>query len=118
MTAAIFAARANLKTAIVEEKICGGLANWTSSVENFPSHVSINGMELMAGKGVIPILRKVSPHPLRKGDIRVENVSAGRLLSLAGEHRRVLEKHGLDVMQALTGCLPCTGCDVSPIRDV
>ena len=47
MTAAIFAARANLKTAIVEEKICGGLANWTNCVENFPSHVSINGMELM-----------------------------------------------------------------------
>lgn len=47
MTAAIFAARANIKTAIVEEKICGGLANWTNNVENFPSHVSINGMELM-----------------------------------------------------------------------
>ncbi|HSR10387.1 MAG TPA: NAD(P)/FAD-dependent oxidoreductase [Thermodesulfobacteriota bacterium] len=47
MTAAIFAARANLKAAIVEEKVCGGLANWTNRVENFPSHVSINGMELM-----------------------------------------------------------------------
>ena len=47
MTAAIFAARANIKTAIIEEKICGGLANWTNSVENFPGHVSINGMELM-----------------------------------------------------------------------
>ena len=47
MTAAIFAARASLKTAIIEEKICGGLANWTNRVENFPSHISINGMELM-----------------------------------------------------------------------
>jgi thioredoxin reductase (NADPH) len=47
MTAAIFAARANLKTAIMEEKACGGLANWTNTVENFPSHISINGMELM-----------------------------------------------------------------------
>jgi thioredoxin reductase (NADPH) len=47
MTAAIVAARANMKTAIVEEKICGGLANWTNAVENFPSHVFINGMELM-----------------------------------------------------------------------
>jgi len=47
MTAAIFAARANLKTAIVEEKVCGGLAKWTNSVENFPSHISMNGMELM-----------------------------------------------------------------------
>jgi thioredoxin reductase (NADPH) len=47
MTAAIFAARANLKTAVIEEKVCGGLANWTNCVENFPGHVSINGMELM-----------------------------------------------------------------------
>jgi thioredoxin reductase (NADPH) len=47
MTAAIFAARANIKTAIIEEKICGGLANWAQNVENFPSHVSINGMELV-----------------------------------------------------------------------
>jgi len=47
MTAAIFAARANLKTVILEEAVCGGLANWTHSIENFPSHISINGMELM-----------------------------------------------------------------------
>lgn len=47
MTAAIFAARANLKTAIIEEKVCGGLVNWTNSVENFPGYISINGMELM-----------------------------------------------------------------------
>ena len=47
MTAAIFAARANLKTVIVEQHACGGLANWTNTVENFPSRISINGMELM-----------------------------------------------------------------------
>jgi thioredoxin reductase (NADPH) len=47
MTAAIFAARANLKTVVLEERVCGGLANWTNTVENFPSHISINGMELM-----------------------------------------------------------------------
>ena len=47
MTAAIFAARANLKTVVLEERVCGGLANWTNVVENFPSHISINGMELM-----------------------------------------------------------------------
>jgi thioredoxin reductase (NADPH) len=47
MTAAIFAARANLRVALIEEQACGGLANWTSAIENFPSHISINGMELM-----------------------------------------------------------------------
>jgi thioredoxin reductase (NADPH) len=47
MTAAIFAARANLTTGMVEQHVCGGLANWTNTVENFPSYISINGMELM-----------------------------------------------------------------------
>lgn len=47
MTAAIFAARANLRTALIEEKACGGLASWTHTVENFPSYISISGMELM-----------------------------------------------------------------------
>jgi thioredoxin reductase (NADPH) len=47
MTAAIFAARSNLGTALIEEKVCGGLSNWTNKIENFPSYGSINGMELM-----------------------------------------------------------------------
>lgn len=47
MTAAIFAARANLKSIIIEKKVCGGLANWASKIENFPGYISINGIELM-----------------------------------------------------------------------
>ena len=47
MTAAIYGARSNLKTLVVEQEICGGLANQTHMVENFPSYTSINGMELM-----------------------------------------------------------------------
>lgn len=47
MTAAIFAARANLKAAIIERQACGGLANWASKIENFPGYISINGIELM-----------------------------------------------------------------------
>lgn len=47
MTAAIYAARANRRTAIVEQEICGGLVNYTHVIENFPSFKSIPGMELM-----------------------------------------------------------------------
>lgn len=47
MTAAIYAARANRRTAIVEAEICGGLVNYTHVIENFPSHKRIHGMELM-----------------------------------------------------------------------
>lgn len=47
MTAAIYAARANLDTIIVETNICGGLVNSTYIVENVPSYRQIHGMELM-----------------------------------------------------------------------
>ncbi len=78
----------------------------------------ISGMDMLASKGVIPILRKTNPHPLRAGEITIEPVSAARLLKLAGEQRRILEKYGLDTKKALTGCIPCTGCDVTPIIDL
>lgn len=48
MTAAVYAARANLSVRIVEREVCGGLVNWTHVVENVPSYTSIHGMELMA----------------------------------------------------------------------
>jgi biotin synthase-related radical SAM superfamily protein len=78
----------------------------------------IEGMEMLACKGAIPILRKTNPHPLRTGEIHIESVSAARLLKLAAAERRVLEKHGLDNTKALTGCVPCTGCDVTPFNDI
>lgn len=78
----------------------------------------LTNIDHMAGKGIIPILRKVNPHPLRKGEIFVENVSAERLLRLAAEERRILDKHGLRADLALTGCLLCTGCDITPHRDI
>lgn len=47
MTAAIYAARANVKAIVLESNITGGLVNSTYTVENFPSWPSIHGMELM-----------------------------------------------------------------------
>ena len=47
MTAALYAARANLSVRIVEKEVCGGLVNWTHTVENVPSYKSIHGMDLM-----------------------------------------------------------------------
>lgn len=46
MTAAIYAARANLRSIILESNITGGLVNSTYTVENFPSWPTIHGMEL------------------------------------------------------------------------
>jgi len=47
MTAAIYTARANLCTVIIDTMICGGLVNSTHLIENVPSYISIHGMELM-----------------------------------------------------------------------
>ena len=47
MTAALYAARSNLSVRIVEKEVCGGLVNWTHTVENVPSYKSIHGMDLM-----------------------------------------------------------------------
>ena len=47
MTAALYAARTNLSVRIVEKEVCGGLVNWTHTVENVPSYKSIHGMDLM-----------------------------------------------------------------------
>jgi biotin synthase-related radical SAM superfamily protein len=75
-------------------------------------------MEMLASKGAIPILRKTNPHPLRAGEIQIEKVSADRLLKLAAAERRILAKYGLDPARALTGCVPCTGCDITPMKDI
>ena len=47
MTAAVYAARANLRTVLLESNITGGLVNSTHTVENFPGRPGIHGMELM-----------------------------------------------------------------------
>jgi len=68
--------------------------------------------------GVIPVLRAIFPHPLRAGETWMERPSAERLLGLARHLKKALEKNGLDGGQALTGCYRCTGCDLTPGRDL
>ncbi len=78
----------------------------------------LTGVARLAEMGVIPILRPISPHPLRKGEVKVERPSAERLLRLARATRKVLEDNGLRADLAETMCLPCTGCDIASHRDV
>lgn len=74
MTAAIYAARANLKACILEREICGGLVNSTNLVENLPSYESIHGMELMA---------RCKAHVLSLG-VKVEEVEEVTAVDLSG----------------------------------
>ena len=78
----------------------------------------VEGVTRLAEMGVIPNLRPISPHPLRKGEAEVKRPSAERLLKLARITRKVLEENGLRADLAETMCLPCTGCDITPHRDV
>ncbi len=76
------------------------------------------GVRKLAEMGVIPILRPLSPHPLRSGEIDAKRPSAERLLRLSRMMKQVLEEHGLRADLAETMCLRCTSCDITPQRDI
>jgi biotin synthase-related radical SAM superfamily protein len=76
------------------------------------------GVTRLAKMGVIPNLRPVSPHPLRAAEIKMQRPSAERLLRLASATKKALGDHGLRADLAKTMCLSCTGCDITPHRDI
>ncbi|MBN2434563.1 MAG: FAD-dependent oxidoreductase [Spirochaetes bacterium] len=48
MTAALYSGRARLKTLLIEKSLIGGMATYTSEIENYPGFVEpIDGIELM-----------------------------------------------------------------------
>ena len=79
MTAAIYAAQANLDTVLLEESVTGGLVNSTHTVLNFPSFPRIHGMELM---------EKMREH-VDSLSVPVEEVCEIETLSLEGELKTV-----------------------------
>lgn len=76
------------------------------------------GVEYLARMGVIPILRPITIPPLRKDELVATRPSAERLLKLTKMAREVLAQYGLRVDVSETMCLPCTGCDLTPFRDL
>ena len=80
------------------------------------------GVETLAGIGVIPILRALNLHPLRPdlADVCPDAArpDADRLLRLARFEREVLDAHGLRADVSETMCLPCGGCDLVAHWDV
>lgn len=76
------------------------------------------GAGKLTGIGVIPILRPISPHPLRRGEVEVRRPDAQRLVRLGKTVRDLLDRNSLRADRARTMCLPCTGCDLTPHRDI
>jgi biotin synthase-related radical SAM superfamily protein len=68
----------------------------------------------LAGAGVIPIVRPLSP---AADCADLPRPSARRLLSICEAHGGILKEAGLNPREALTMCVACTGCDLSPGRD-
>jgi biotin synthase-related radical SAM superfamily protein len=77
----------------------------------------ISGMHELVEIGVIPILRAVVEHPLRV-ETSLRRPDADRLLRLARKERELLDEYGLRADIAETMCAACTGCDLTPHRDV
>jgi biotin synthase-related radical SAM superfamily protein len=76
------------------------------------------GVEYLAKMGVIAVLRPITISPYRKGELSATRPSAERLLKLTKMTCDILKKYNLDVEESKTMCLPCTGCDLTPFRDV
>ena len=76
------------------------------------------GLKQLTDRCVIPIIRPISPHPLRKDVINIQRPDASRLLKLGGMLREMLDCQSLCAEKSKTMCLLCTGCDLTPHRDI
>jgi biotin synthase-related radical SAM superfamily protein len=76
------------------------------------------GVEYLAKMGVIAVLRPITISPYRQGEISATRPSPERLIRLTKITHEILDKYDLDVTVSQTMCLLCTGCDLTPVRDV
>lgn len=102
MTAAIYAARANLNVVLIETGITGGLVNATYMVNNFPSYPAIHGMELM---------EKMRAH-VDTLDVLVEEVFMLETLDLSGPDKIVSDGETTFIAPAI---ILCTGRQPIPL---
>jgi len=76
------------------------------------------GIEHLTGRCIIPILRPISPHFLRNNVRNINRPDAARLLKLGGMLKDMIDRQSLCVDKSRTMCLLCTGCDLTPQRDI
>jgi biotin synthase-related radical SAM superfamily protein len=76
------------------------------------------GIKRLTERCIIPILRPISPHPLRKNLKNINRPDSTRLLKLGSMLRDMLDRQYLCVDKSRTMCLLCTGCDLTPHIDL
>lgn len=83
----------------------------------------LDGVETLARMGCIATLRPLRLNDLNRGPMtealgKLERTTPERMLSLARQHREILERHGLTSYTLHTMCHECGCCDIVPFRDI
>lgn len=127
MTAALYAARSNLKVALLERGIYGGQMNNTAEIENYPGYARISGPEL-AEKMFEPLenlgvehlfgqVEKIEDHGDYKKIITEDEVFETKTVILApGANHRHLGVTGEEEYNS-RGVSYCAVCDGAFFRD-
>ena len=127
MTAALYAARSNLKVALIEGGLPGGQMNNTSDIENYPGYANISGPEL-AEKMFEPLenlgvehlygfVENVEDHGELKKVVTDDQVYETRIVIVAtGSKHRLLDVPGEEELNS-RGVSYCAVCDGAFFRD-
>jgi len=81
-------------------------------------------IERLAKIGVVPTLRKIRINNFIKQKLeevttnKIYDVSTDRILKIAYEHKKILEKYGLTTKSFKTMCHRCGCCDIVPFWDI
>lgn len=127
MTAALYAARSNLKVALIEGGLPGGQMNNTSDIENYPGYANISGPELaekmfepLENLGVEPLygfVENVEDHGDVKKVITADEEFETRTVIVAtGSKHRLLGVPGEEELNS-RGVSYCAVCDGAFFRD-
>ena len=127
MTAALYAARSNLKVALIERGIPGGQMNNTSDIENYPGYANISGPDL-AEKMFEPLENLGVEHLFGQVE-RIEDLGATKkivtddgefeaktVVIATGSNHRSLNVPGEEELNS-RGVSYCAVCDGAFFRD-
>ena len=127
MTAALYAARSNLKVALIEGGLPGGQMNNTSDIENYPGYANISGPELaekmfeplenLGVEHLYGLVEKIEDH----GDVKKvitddEEFETRTVIVATGSKHRLLGVPGEEELNS-RGVSYCAVCDGAFFRD-
>ncbi|BAM23004.1 thioredoxin-disulfide reductase [Streptococcus intermedius] len=127
ITAALYAARSNLKVALIERGIPGGQMNNTSDIENYPGYTNISGPELaekmfeplenLGVEHLFGVVEKIEQQGTIKKVYTEDNVFESKTLIIAtGAFHRHLGVPGEEELNS-RGVSYCAVCDGAFFRD-